>query len=238
MTPNADKSADLLRLRIEQHISTFFVRIGDGAVECISGSPAHSCDGEQYTPELADQLRFAITILKMGGPNVLWGDWRTAVAGSKPNYCPEWGKLVDAPRRKLLNYEALLVMRASPSLLAFYKAVSMDRRKKVYIGAAANEGAAAMLNAGFYPLPMRGVFEMREEILEYLRAELPGVILFGAGMGGLIPIVEYWHQHEGDFQKPTCIHLGSSLDPVFQQKPTRSRQLPYDVARYFFKEIL
>lgn len=233
MTPNADTSCAIMMLHLLQQDPFFFVRIGDGAVECVRGMPGHTADHEQYHPVLASAMRETIRHLKAEGDRVLWGDWRTAVAGSAPNHVPEWEELVDAQRRLTLNYEALLLMRRSEQLLNFYHCVRNDPRRKLYVGAHYQTGAPTLLDSLFLPLPTGGVFQHRDVITHYLNHARPEIILFGAGMGGLVPIVEYWEKHPAT----TCIHLGSALDPLFV-KPTRSRQLSMADARDFLKELL
>ncbi len=236
-TPSADSSAVYLSdlVRNKQHF--FFVRIGDGAIECIGKKSGATCDGEPYSPVLASSIAYAIQQLKMGDHGqVFWGDWRTAVAGSAPKLVDEWAQLIEPAKRATLDYETLLLMRKSDELLRFYRAVREDPRRKLYIGTHAHRGAGRLLRADMFPLPMDGgVFAHRDVIWHYLDHHRPEVILFGAGMGGLIPIVRYWYEHQ---RSTTCIHLGSALDPLFCNRATRSRQLPAAAAREFFKELL
>ena len=233
-TPSADVSAILLTAMVRAAEPFFFVRVGDGAIECLRGCHGRTCDGEPYGEQLAVAVHEVIAGLKAMGSAVLWGDWVTATAGSPPKYVSDWQDLVDAGSRTLLNYEALLLMRRSPELLGFYRAVKADKRRKVYIGSKRHDGAGELLGATVLPLPpIGGVLYARNLIDLFLSYCQPDVVLFGGGMGCLVPVVDYWRSRAG----VTCIHLGSALDPLWGP-PTRSRQLPQDIAREFFKELL
>jgi hypothetical protein len=226
----ADQGAATLAGYLRQRRPFFFARIGDGAIECLQGRKGQTCDGERYSLELAAELRKAIDALKSGG--AIFGDWRTAVAGSEPKYVPEWEKLIEPAGRELLNYESLLLMRQSEPLVDFYRAARNDSRKKMYIGRDAVEAVATLDCRRGIVTSMKLDLEGTRLLIEDIRWESPSVILFGAGMAGLIAVVKYWQENPG----VTCIHLGSALDPLFRQ--SRQRQLPMKVARAMFKELL
>lgn len=226
MTP--DQGAETLTAYLRNKIPFFFARIGDGAIECLDGRKGQTCDGERYSPELAVELRKAIEALKGGG--AIFGDWRTAVAGSEPKYVPEWLELIGADR-ELLNYESLLLMRQSEALVNFYRAVKEDTRRKVNVGRGALETCKLLGCSRGINTPMT-LGEDSAWLLPAIETMHPEVILFGAGMAGLIAVVKYWQAHPG----VTCIHLGSALDPLFRQ--SRQRQLSTKAAREMFKGLL
>ena len=219
MTP--DISARILGVKLNKGKPFFFARIGDGAVECIRGQgrAGHTCDMEAYSLELGARLNDAVLALRDGGSRVLWGDWRTAVGGSAPTYVEEWAALVDAPNRQLTNYEALLLNRQSRALVAFYATVRYDRRRKVYIGRDAAGASSLLQCASGITTPMALTLDI-DWLRESIERARPEVILFGAGMGGLCAVVEYWSEHPD----VTCIHLGSALDPYFGHR-SRAGQL-------------
>lgn len=239
MTPSADASAIILTERIRSHQPTLFLRFGDGAVECIHGpsNPKfnHTCDGEVYSPALGAYLRLALRAVNGGDTeNVFFGDWRTAESpGSKPQRILEWECLIRPNTRKLLHFEALLLMRVSEALLDFYRAVRADRRRKLFVGPACNHGAARMLQADHLVVPDRDLFASTPWIRTQLDRLDPQLVLFGAGMAGNGPVIGHWSEH----QDRSYIALGSAMDPLFKGR-TRSNQIRQDQAQKLFKEML
>ena len=55
-TLDQDQSAALLSRRIRHRMPFFFVRYGDGAIECINGKKGRTCDFEEYSSELGSDL--------------------------------------------------------------------------------------------------------------------------------------------------------------------------------------
>ena len=53
---SADESAALLTWKIRRQEPFFFVRYGDGAIECLKDRGGQTCDGERYSLELAEGL--------------------------------------------------------------------------------------------------------------------------------------------------------------------------------------
>lgn len=232
MTPNPDASCAILTQALRDRPPFFFVRIGDGAIECITNpEKGHTCDGEKYSKDLGEAVFESIVALG-DSDQVLWGDWQTAVAGSVPNHIAAWKRVIRPVRKQMLNYEALLLMRRSHELLDFYRTLARDPRKVVYVGRNA-EPAARMLHAHFIETPMGMTLDSSDFLAMELDRANPDVVLFGAGMAGLVRVVDYWLGHPN----VTCIHLGSALDPL-AGKPTRSRQLSTADARDFLKELL
>lgn len=230
----SNDGARIIARRIRERRPTFYVRIGDGAVECILGRSRapHTCDRELYTPELGKQLKHAIELLKSGGNDVLWGDWRHANGGSHPTYVEEWWNLIDGEHRLLVDYEALLLMREDDdALVEAYSEIRWSYPgRKLYIGRDAPQ-AAQMLDCRFIHMQMVPEIDIGK-LQELIGRHDPDMVLFGAGMGGLVAVVNYWAQH----RDVTCIHLGSALDPLYHPL-TRAGQLSQAKARKLMERI-
>lgn len=229
---SVERSVGILSTWYMSRVPFFFVRIGDGAIECLSGRPGMTCDGEPYSETMAIALKRAIAKLKAAGDQVHWGDWRLATGGSVPRYVQEWEELIEIQDRRLLHYEAMLLMSCIEQQHNFFKIVKRDRRTKVIIGAEHNIDASHFLAAHYYPVPMDGR-PRNGEIIKALEELKPEVILFGAGMAGLVEVVEYWNKE----RNTTCLHLGSALDPLFY-KCTRSRQASKSQLLAFYEDLL
>ena len=235
----ADESALLLTQKLQAQEPFFFVRYGDGALECIAGKYGMTCDLEQYSADLGFQLQWAFETLMRGalGSKVYVGDWLSASfdAGSEhARYAKQYAELIGSGTPEFVHFEALLLMRESLPLLDFYKAVKVDTRRKLYMGPLENESAAKMLGAEFLPTPMRDLFRFSEIYGKALVDREFDILLYGAGMAGNLPVVKCWQQYPGR----TYINLGSALDVLFQGHKTRRQQLSPAVARRLFQELL
>lgn len=238
MTPSADASAAILAQRIRLQIATLFIRFGDGAVECILGNhnpkTPHTCDGEYYSSELGLALVETLKTLWKCPEPVCMGDWRTADSrGSRPNHVAAWETLIAPDKWALLHFEALLLMRQSEALVDFYRAVRADKRRKLFIGPASNDGAARMLQADHLIVPDRDLFQHVASIKSRMDCIDPQLVLYGAGMAGNIPVVEHWAEHPDR----TYIALGSAMDPLFRGR-SRSNQIRQDQAQKLFRDLL
>ena len=238
MTPSPDASAAILTDRIRRGLPTVYVRFGDGAVECIRGSKSTAtCDGEEYTPALAKALHRAICLLlsdyKQSEEGVFFGDWRTAVAGSAPQRVEEWEDLMCPRDRYLLDFEALLPMRNTPALVDFYRAIREDKRRKAFMGPEWAAPAARFLQADHIIVPMYNLFSILPAVEKRIAAAEPEILLWGAGMAGVIAAVHYWQR------RPRCtfIHLGSALDPLSGRR-TRRNQASLARLRVIFDGLL
>jgi hypothetical protein len=241
ITGSADEGARYLTTKLLAEDPFFFARVGDGAIECLDklSFGVHTCDGERYTESLRHVLWFAIRGLRYRAVDVVWGDWATAVAGSQPRYVSRWEAICLDPfyRDELVNYESLLLMRESASLVEFYRAVKFDARRKVLVGSPwVAPAAAKMLRAVPIIVPGRpeDLSGSYAEILNTLVEQDPEVVLFGAGMEGFAAVATYWVQRKGD---TVGIHLGSALDPLFKGK-TRNNQLSTPWAKKLFRDLL
>jgi hypothetical protein len=228
-TPDCDESARILAGHIGRGEPCSYWRLGDGAIECIRYATGdrkigadRTCDGEQYTPELAERLKRAIAIVRdTDAPNKYLGDWRTADGGSKPRYLGAWQDLVSVKRQNLLHYEALLLMRESEGLSRFWRTVFESDAPTAYIGSGMPE---ALANRWFIARS-----EKFSKML--ILPAAPRLILFGGGMHGFCDVAEYWAKHP----EVTCVHIGSGLDNL--TKITRNGQLPVAQARAFMERL-
>jgi hypothetical protein len=234
-TLNADRSAALLAHRIRQRLPFFYLRYGDGAIECITGMKGRTCDFEHYSPALGRALMQAWDDV-VHGENVYVGDWLSASFENglrdRTRYELQYRALIGSARPNWLHFEALLLMRESQQLMDFYRAIRQDPRPKLYMGPAENRAAAEMLGADFLETPMENLFaHIGAVAAELLRRDFQ-VLLYGAGMAGNIAVAQCWAQHPAR----TYVHLGSAMDPLFRGR-TRMRQLPATRARMLFAEF-
>ena len=211
-------------------------RFGDGALECMFNRLGKTADGEVYSEAMGADLRSAINALtrkRLDNASVMIGDWATATNGSAPNYVDVWNGLFgDVPASRLVHFEALLLNRRSKELFEFYRAVKEDDRRKVILGAPDNVDALDMLRSAYVCAPI--VPYQRLDVLISTVAKIPfDVLLFGAGMAGLLVAFWFWQRHP----ERTYIHLGSALDPLWRGN-TRGGQLSKASARDFLKELL
>lgn len=231
----SDQSAEVLTGKIQRKEPFFFVRYGDGAIECISGKPGQTRDFEVYSRALGADLLSAWGAL-MSGANIYVGDWQSASfdTGSEyARYAKEYAALIGTARPTFLHFEALLLMRETTAVADFYRAVKADTRRKLFMGPAANAGAAKMLGAEFLETPMRNLFAHSERLTEELMSRDFDVMLYGAGMAGTIPAVRCWER----FPERTYVNIGSSLDPLFMGR-TRLQQLHPAIVRGIFMDLL
>lgn len=210
-------------------------RFGDGALETIYNRLGQSCDGERYRQDMGADILRAIGDLQQapGDTLVYFGDWASAVNGSAPKYVDVWRELVKVPPDRLLHFEAVLLNRRTTELLDFYKAVKVDPRRKLIVGAEFNRPAGAMLGADYLAVPFVDLYQCIEHVAARIRAVHYDVLLFGAGLAGVIPIVDEWRRHP----ERTYIHMGSAFDPLFKGR-TRSGQLSTYQARAFLREVI
>lgn len=236
-TRSADESAAFLAGKLRAQEPFFFVRYGDGALECMMHHRGMTCDREFYTEKLAAELWTAWQVLSRG-QNVFVGDWLSASfdAGSlHARYEWDYAKLLGKWKPEFLHFEALLLMRESAELVDFYRAVKEDPRKKLYMGPVECRGAAAMLGAEHLVTPMHDLLGHVDRLTKELEQREFDVLLYGAGMAGNIPAVRNWWKHQ---QHRTYINLGSAMDVLFMRHKTRRQQISPERARVLFKELL
>lgn len=234
--PSADQSAMILTEKIRKREPFFFVRYGDGALECIAGRDGLTRDMEHYSPLLGRELAECWRLL-MSRPGLVYvGDWQAASFDAKTEYSryrEQYEAMFGDAKPYRIHFEALLLMRRSPELLDFYRAVRHDRRKKVFMGPAWNARGAKMLGAEHLEVPTTDLLKHSDDILRQLAKSDFEVLLFGAGMAGNIPAIRCWNENPDR----TFVNLGSALDPLFFRR-TRNQQLQNPELRYMFRELL
>ena len=233
-TPSADQSAAILTAKIRVQEPFFFVRYGDGALECMAGRKGSTCDQEQYSPELGAELAACWRALMKRPELVYVGDWQSASfekhdQGSR--YAEQYEAIFEGAEPTRLHFEALLLMRESAELVDFYRAVKQDTRRKLFMGPAWNAGAARMLEATHLVTPMGDLWGQRNRLLNELQHFDFDVLLYGAGMAGNSPAIRCWEK----YPERTYVNLGSAMDPLFHGR-TRRQQLDMVAATRLFRE--
>lgn len=232
----ADESAVILTTKVRAGLPFFFVRYGDGALECLAGRDSMTRDGERYSLPLGDQLADCWRALMQRPELVYVGDWQAASFDEKTEhsrYPEQYEAMFEGANPTRIHFEALLLMRNSPELVGFYRAVKQDTRRKLFMGPAWNAGAAKMLGADFLETPTHDLLSHADRLLAELRERPFDVLLYGAGMAGNIPAIRCWELHP----ERTFINLGSAMDCLFHHR-TRNQQLSTAEARQMFKELL
>lgn len=238
MTPNEDQSAAALTAALYAHTPFYFIKHGDAFVECINGVGGASCDGEVYSAALSDALLASWITLSGSGARLYVGDWRTASFSGpedKSRYAAEYAKLMSyAADPRWLHFECLLLMRESPELLGFYRAVRRDGRRKLLLGPAMWSPLADLLRCGFLATPMMpNMVDIAPRIAEELKRTDFDVLLYGAGMAGHVAVVDCWAAHPAR----TYINLGSALDPACSRVRSRRQQIAPDRAAAFLARL-
>ena len=114
----ADRDAAFLAGKIRKQEPFFYIRFGDGFLECLAGKRGGTRDGETYSLDLAIDLLWAWDTV-LGAPNVFLGDWQSASFDAKSEfarYRDQWTGLIGKAKPSLLHFEALLLMRESRDL--------------------------------------------------------------------------------------------------------------------------
>jgi hypothetical protein len=232
---SVDASAEVLAGMVKRQEPFFFIRYGDGALECLAGKTGQTCDKEVYSPALGAALLSAWRAV-VRGPNTYIGDWLSAsfdLISQHSRYAEQYAELIGDATPRFLHFESLLIMRESAALVNFYRTVAEDTRKKLYMGPKECSGAARMLGAEHLITPMQDLFSQVGLLEKLLIASDFEILLYGAGMAGNIPAVRCWKR----YPERTYINVGSAFDVLFHRR-TRRQQLTQERARYLFRELL
>jgi len=242
ITPDADESARELTRALRAHIPFYFIKLGDAAVECINGYKSHTCDGELYTPELSEALLSTWDTLgkysRDYGTRLFVGDWQSASfsgPNDKSRYSQEYARLMErVPTAVRLHFECLLLMRDTPELLDFYRAVRNSPKRKLLVGPSSWAPVAELLACNFLALPvMPRLLTIRKQLTYELLSQDFDILLYGAGMAGHVSVIDCWKQHP----ERTYINLGSALDPATSRGKTRRQQMEPNHARMFLDRL-
>ncbi len=237
-TPDADESAAMLMRDIESRTPFYFIKLGDGAIECVNGYGTGTCDGEQYTPKLGAALMTSWK--RLGTHDRLYvGDWMTAAFDERTEwtrYAAEYGDLMaHASSPRLIMFDALLLMRETAALLGFYRAVRNDARHKLLLGPVAWQPLADLLRCEFLALPMMpNLIDIAPQIAAELKRRGFDILLYGAGLAGHVAVIDCWLAHP----TRTYVNVGSALDPACSRGRTRTQQLAPHRAKSFLEGIL
>jgi len=237
MTPTADQSAAILASKLRAREPFSFWRFGDGFLELAAGRKGMTCDHEPYSEALRDGLLDVWTgLVTSDAPGVYFGDWQAAsfVGPKDPSrYERDWQQYFGrVPHEQFLHPEALLLMRESEPLVDFWRAVREDPRRKAYFGPSENNETAKALGCEHVRTRMKFVLEDARHYQENLQRGDWDVLLFGAGLAGMIPAFRCWQRHP----ERTFIHVGSALDPVGRGR-SRHQQLSQARAQALFAQI-
>lgn len=236
-TLTADESATRLTAMLIHREPFYFIRYGDGALECMYklGKSRQTCDSEAYSDNLGLALLNAWGAA-MATPNPIVGDWLTAsfeVGSAHLQYEGPYKNLIGDRNPGFLHFETLLLHRESPQLFEFYQTIKHHPGRKVFMGPPECAGAARMMGARHVKTPISKLFRCVDRLLLALLAEPFDVLLYGAGMAGNIPAALCAQR----FPERTYINLGSAMDPLFRGT-TRLQQLSPAAATKMFKELL
>lgn len=241
MQPNtkldADQSAALLAGKIREREPFFFIRYGDGALECIYDVVGRTCDGEIYSKALGDALLDSwISLVTGSRGGVYVGDWFSASFDTKTErtrYADRYAALIGEDAPQWLHFESLLLQRESSAVVDFYRAVKEDPRDKVFMGPLECARAAKMLGARHLITPMVANLHAHFEQGRPLADFEFDVLLYGAGLAGNVAAVRCWERHP----ERTYVHLGSALDPLVWRR-SRQQQLAPARAKELFADLL
>jgi len=229
-----DTSATILTEYLIAQIPFFYLRYGDGALECIHKKGAgKTCDGELYTDELAKALLDGWNTATKG-TNVFIGDWRTtSFKATDYTYTNEYEALIAGKDLNFIHFHALLLRNSAP-LLNFYQALRSDKRRKLYVGPFQHSPVVDILKVKHLPVPIiPNLFNTVDILTEALEKSNCEIILYGAGMAGAIAALRCFEK----YPKRTYVHLGSALDPLFRGR-TRSDQIHPREAKDLFSELV
>lgn len=236
---SADDSCRLITRKLRLRNPFFFVRYGDGALECIFKGQGRTCDGEVYSQELGIALLQSWRMICGMMPDVLIGDWLTASfeqCVEHTRYQKEYELLMQHAGETCtrVHFESLLLMRESEALADFYRAVQRDSRQKLFMGPLEMRGAAKLLGADHLVTPMKDLYSQVDRLTRELEDRHFDILLWGAGMASSIVVANVATYHP----ERTYINLGSGLDPLFWGRKTRLRQLTPAQARNLLRDLL
>ena len=205
-----DLTLDSFKQAIKTRQPFSFVKLGDGERACISGAPGSNCDGQAYSPELAQALSDSYGFLS--------------------------GKVhvVDFHNQKPFNMLLHRVDNDLTKVKSVWDEISVRTGIKVFIGPSRLKPAAEFLKSFFIEVPLVNSFseldQIKKKCFNYCKRD--AVFVFSAGMISKIIIAELLKVRPDI----TCIDAGSAFDPIFVGQ-TRTFQAKKDeLDRLYFSQ--
>ena len=190
---------DALKEAVKARQPFSFVKLGDGERACISGAAGQNCDGQPYTPQLAQALLKAYEFM----------------AGKV--------HVVDFSNQSIFNMLLHRTDRNLAEIRDFWLTVGGQTGVKVFVGPQRLKPVADLLKARFIEVPLVDAFSDLERIKKqcFDHCKRDAIFVFSAGMTSKI-LVSQMLQLRQDI---TCIDAGSAFDPLFVGE-TRTFQAP------------
>lgn len=226
-----DDSRACMRDMIERKVQFVFTKWGDAEIEWLFGIGGGAAEREVRTPEKANLmmeawLRFCST------PNLWIGDWRQASFGpGGVQYAAEYARMLSWLQTTtfFVHYETFLMMDTHDELRELYRAIRIDRRRKMLVAPQPLMAATDFLGAEIFheaawsdgcDFAVASAMAIIERVPDFK------VGLFAAGRASKI-MMSLIAKARPD---ATLIDLGSGLDPLFIGR-TRSQQISAEHAR-------
>jgi len=196
----AEAFIDLATRMLEENKNFSFIKRGDGEDACMNDEKGANCDGDEYTPELANALRDAY--------DFLWG--------RADCYVPKFHN--QDFYNSLLHREDSDLAKVSK----FYQDIASSNRKKIYVGPEKLKIVKEILNADIHiTVPEKNTFRYFDNLVLDLKLAIEDncIILFSCGLTAK-PLIAECLKHNSNI---TCLDIGSSFDPII--KNTRTGQV-------------
>lgn len=213
-----------------------FVKFGDGDLLCMQGRKGSSCDGQVFSPKLAESLVQSFSSI-LQRSNVYMGDWTDEL-----HQVPQMQKKYLSHfkiKPNFTDFDLFLSVENNmqdDKLLNFYKAVKQSNKNKLFIGPKRLHGVIDMLDIDEYIVtPVENCFDKYEEIKNKLLSRISDddIVIFACGKTSK-PLCRDILALE---KNTTIIEAGSAFDPIFVEI-TRSKQCSTEQCKEYYKELL
>ncbi len=208
-----------MELKIRQSENFSFIKLGDGEIICMEGHEGHNIDKHPYSKELGQALRDSFAYLS-SLPNTHITSWtigykeRQEALGFKQN----------ADGRLLIHQDI------NYPKLNFFRALKDSPRRKIFVGPERLKEVVKFLNVDlFIEVPLINSWQTSF----FFTPSDNDILIFSAGMPSKVWIAKLLQKNPNI----TCLDVGSGFDPIFGFH-TRSHQLPTEVLKLFYKELL
>ena len=234
-TKSADQTAQLFTRKLLAHEPFVHIRYGDADYDWMMGGSGHTCDQEFPRPGIGEDLGKAWLQL-WSRPDFYLGDietFKTPATDAIRDFAATLLETQDHTR--LVHTEALLIHRLTPDLLAFYRTLRAEKRRKVLVGPMRIAAASEMLDARHVLVSATKANEVQALKMTVATVETFDwdILLTCCGRASKLLAGELAVKHPNR----TIIELGSGLDPLFVGR-TRSEQVSMHEARKYFAEML